>query len=47
MGSGAGGVGRNGGAGTGKTIAASELETMTPAEKATFFKANPGVSIQI
>lgn len=44
--SGAGGVSGNGGAGTGKTIAASELEKMTPGQKAEFFKANPGVTVQ-
>lgn len=46
QGSGAGGVGQNGGAGTGKTIAASELEKMTPQQKYAFFKDNPGVSVQ-
>lgn len=43
--SGAGGVGADGGAGAGKTIAASELDKKTPQEKAAFFKANPGVKI--
>lgn len=43
---GGGAAGANGGAGTGKMIAASELEKMTPAQKAAFFKANPGVSVQ-
>lgn len=43
---GAGGVGSDGGAGTGKTIAASELEKMTPQQKFAYFKANPGVSVQ-
>jgi len=32
--------------GGGKTIAASQLETMTPQEKATFYKANPGVKVE-
>lgn len=46
QGSGAGGVGQNGGAGTGKTIAASELEKMSPQQKYSFFKDNPGVTVQ-
>lgn len=45
QGTGAGGVRQNGGAGTGKTIAASELEKMTPKMKADYFKANPGVQV--
>jgi hypothetical protein len=46
QGSGAGGVGQSGGAGAGNTIAASELEKMTPAQKAAYFKQHPGVSVQ-
>jgi hypothetical protein len=45
---GAGGGGKPPGAGgkpTGKTIAASELEAMTPQQKAKFYAANPGVVI--
>lgn len=43
--SGGGAASANGGAGAGNTVEASKLETMTPAEKADFFKANPGVSV--
>lgn len=42
--SGGGAKGGNVGSG-GKSIAASELEAMTPQEKAKFFKANPGVVV--
>jgi hypothetical protein len=46
---GAGGSGKqpgsNGGKPAGKSVRASELETMTPQEKAKFFADNPGVSI--
>jgi len=31
--------------GGGKTVAASQLDTMTPQEKAAFYKANPGVKV--
>lgn len=37
--------GTNGGTPNGKTVRASELEAMTPKDKARFFAANPGVSI--
>lgn len=37
--------GTNGGTPAGKTVRASELESMTPMDKAAYFKANPGVSI--
>jgi hypothetical protein len=43
--SGGGAKGGNGNAAGGKTIAASELEAMTPEAKAKFFKANPGVVV--
>lgn len=43
--SGGGASGNKGGGGGGKTIAASELATMTSAEKAKFYKANPGVKV--
>ncbi len=46
---GAGGGGKppgsSGGKPSGKTVRASELENMTPREKADFFRENPGVSI--
>lgn len=37
--------GSSGGKPAGKTVRASELENMTPREKADFFRENPGVSI--
>lgn len=40
-----GGAKGSGGAG-GKVIAATELEKMSPTEKAAYFKANPGVTIE-
>jgi hypothetical protein len=43
--SGGGAKGGNGGGQGGKTIAAAELEAMTPEAKAKFFKANPGVTV--
>jgi hypothetical protein len=43
--SGGGAKGGNGGGQGGKTIAAAELEAMTPEAKAKFFKANPGVVV--
>ena len=43
--SGGGARGGNGGAQGGKTIAAAELDAMTPEAKAKFFKANPGVTV--
>lgn len=43
---GGGASGNNGGKTGGKTIAASELETMSPQEKAAYFKANPDVTIE-
>ena len=45
-GRGGGASGSGGGKPGGKTIAASELETMSPTEKAAYFKANPGVTIE-
>ncbi|MDG4650106.1 hypothetical protein P6F26_16785 [Roseibacterium sp. SDUM158017] len=37
--------GSNGGTPKGKTVRASELESMTPKEKADYFRENPGVTI--
>lgn len=42
--SGGGASGSKGGGG-GKTIAATELDNMTPKEKASYFRKNPGVSV--
>lgn len=44
--SGGGAGGSSGGKTGGKTIAAAELETMSPTEKAAYFKANPGVTVE-
>ena len=43
--SGGGAGGSKGGASAGKTISASELDGMTPAEKAKFFAKNPGIQV--
>lgn len=43
---GGGAGGNNGGKTGGKSISAAELETMSPQEKADYFKANPGVTVE-
>jgi hypothetical protein len=43
--SGGGASGSKGGTGGGKTVSADQLATMTPQEKAAFYKANPGVKV--
>jgi hypothetical protein len=42
---GGGAKGGDGGQGGGKTIAAADLDKMTPQAKAAYFKANPGVKV--
>lgn len=42
---GGGALGGKNGGGAGKTISASELEAMTPQQKAAYFRKNPGVSV--
>ena len=42
---GGGGTGNDRGTGGGKTVSARELDTKTPQEKATFFAANPGITV--
>ncbi len=41
-----GGAGGSGGKAGGKVISATELEKMSPTEKASYFKANPGVTVE-
>jgi len=41
-----GGAGGSGGGTGGKIISATELEKMSPPEKAAYFKANPGVTVE-
>lgn len=42
---GGGGGGNDKGAGAGKTVSARDLEDKSPAEKAKFFAANPGITV--
>jgi hypothetical protein len=41
-----GGAGGSGGGSGGKVISATELEKMSPTEKASYFRANPGVTVE-